>query len=75
MTTDVPINTPPRRLPLGCTREVNEKIGTLYKEGKIQPSNSSWAFPIVPVRKKDWSIRICVDYRPSYTRMISVLSL
>ena len=64
ITTDEPINTPPRRLPLGCANEVNEKIGTLYKEGKIEPSNSPWAFPIVPVRKKDGSIRICVDYRP-----------
>ena len=64
ITTDEPINTPPRRLPLGCVSEVNEKIGTLYREGKIEPSNSPWAFPIVPVRKKDGSIRICVDYRP-----------
>ena len=43
---------------------MNAKIGTLYKEGKIEPYNSPWAFPIVPVRKKDGSIRICVDYKP-----------
>lgn len=61
-----PINCTPRRLPLGCVDEANEKVETLYKEGKIEPSNSPWAFPIVPVRKKDGkkSIRICVDYRP-----------
>ena len=52
ITTDEPIITPPRRLPLGCANEVNEKIVTLYKEGKIEPSNSPWAFPIEPVRKR-----------------------
>ena len=59
-----PINCAPRRLPLGCVDEVNKKIDTLHKEGKIEPSHSPWAFPIVPVKKKDGSVRICVDYRP-----------
>ena len=31
--------------------------------GIIQPANSGWAAPIMIVREKDGTIRLCVDYR------------
>ena len=33
------------------------------KHGIIRPSCSPYSVPIVPIRKKDSSLRICVDYR------------
>ena len=35
----------------------------MLKEGVIKPSNSKWASPMVIIKKKDDTIRLCVDYR------------
>lgn len=59
-----PITCAPRRIPLGCVEEVNKAVEKHLEQGHIEPSQSPWAFPIVPVKKKDGTIRLCVDYRP-----------
>lgn len=60
---DVPVAQPYRRIPPNQYKEVQEHISKLLKKGIIQESESSYASPVVVVRKSDGSIRLCVDYR------------
>jgi hypothetical protein len=52
-----------RRIPLAQRKEVEDEIDKMLDNNVIIPSQSSWASPIVVVRKKDNSIRLCIDYR------------
>ena len=42
---------------------ISEEVGGMLEKGLIQPSNSPWASPVVIVRKKDGTVRFCIDYR------------
>ena len=50
---------PPDRLKDG----VREEVDKLVRLGVAEPSFSPWASPVVPVPKKDGTLRICIDYR------------
>jgi hypothetical protein len=39
-------------------------LNELLKKGLIWPSSSPWGCPAMFVKKKDESLRMCVDYRP-----------
>ena len=60
---DKPVSFRPRRIPLGMKETVETEIDAMLKTGIIKESDSPWASPIVLVRKKDGTIRFCVDYR------------
>ena len=58
-----PVRLPPRRVPLAFEGEDRKAIEELVKQGSIRPSTYPWASPIVMVRKRDGSVRPCIDYR------------
>ncbi len=58
-----PIKQAQRRLAFHLQKEIKTTLEELISTGIIVPSESDWASNIVPVRKRDGSIRICVDYR------------
>ena len=60
---DTPIYQKPRRLPEPIAEEIDRQCAELQLADIIEPSISPWSSPVVPVRKKDGSIRLCVDYR------------
>lgn len=58
-----PIRQHPYRIPAAWREEVRKEIDLMLQLGVIEPSDFPWASPIVTVRKKDGSLRLCVDYR------------
>ena len=58
-----PIRQSARRIPVHRRDEVQKLLKDMLRDDIIEPSNSPWASPIVLVRKKDGSVRMCVDYR------------
>ncbi len=59
----VPVSQQGRNIPVGIEKAVSDEIDKLVREGIIVKSNSLWSSPLVPVRKKDGSVRLCVDFR------------
>ena len=61
--TEEPIAQTFRRIPPNQFEEVKRHIEDLLQVGIIQESYSPYAAPMVLARKKDGSLRMCIDYR------------
>lgn len=63
MKDDIPVAQRPRRLAIKEQQEVDKQVSEWLQKGIIKPSYSEYASPLVLVKKKDGSTRVCVDYR------------
>ena len=58
-----PIAKTPYRLAPTEMQELMKQLQELLDKGFIQPSTSPWGAPILFVKKKDGTMRMCIDYR------------
>jgi hypothetical protein len=60
----VPISKRSYRMPPKELAELKIQLQELLDKGFIRPSASPWSCPALFMKKKDDSLRFCVDYRP-----------
>ncbi|XP_057825625.2 uncharacterized protein LOC131037488 [Cryptomeria japonica] len=65
-----PVITTPYRHPRRFKEEIEKTINELLRMGHIQPSCSPFASSVVLVKKKDGTMRMCIDYRALNKRTI-----
>ncbi|GJR24544.1 putative reverse transcriptase domain-containing protein [Tanacetum coccineum] len=53
----------PYRLAPSEMKELSDQLKELSDKGFIRPSSSPWGAPVLFVKKKDGSFRMCIDYR------------
>ncbi|KAL0534344.1 hypothetical protein IC582_028634 [Cucumis melo] len=59
----VPISRAPYRMAPAELKELKIQLQELLDKGFIRPSVSPWGAPVLFVKKKDGSMRLCIDYR------------
>jgi hypothetical protein len=59
-----PTSKRPYRMPPAELAELKKQLQELLDKGFIRPSTSPWGCPALFVKKKDESLRMCVDYHP-----------
>ncbi|GKE75364.1 putative reverse transcriptase domain-containing protein, partial [Tanacetum coccineum] len=57
-----PVARAPYRLAPSEMKELSVQLQELLEKGFIRPSSSSWGAPVLFVKKKDGSFRMCIDY-------------
>ncbi|GJT98822.1 putative reverse transcriptase domain-containing protein [Tanacetum coccineum] len=62
-----PVARAPYRLAPSEMKELSEQLKELSDKGFIRPSSSPWGAPVLFVKKKDRSFRMCIDYQELIT--------
>nr|GFB64257.1 putative reverse transcriptase domain-containing protein [Tanacetum cinerariifolium] len=57
-----PVARAPYRLAPSEMKELSDQLQELSDKGFIRPSSSPWGAPVLFVKKKDGSFRMCIDY-------------
>ena len=63
LTNETPIWQKHRRFAEPVTKEIERQCKELEALDIIEECNSRWSSPVVPIRKADGTLRLCVDYR------------
>ena len=63
VTSEEPIRSKPYAIPYNVRESLKEDIQAMLQMGVIRESKSPYASPVVVVRKKDGTNRVCIDYR------------
>jgi transposase InsO family protein len=58
-----PVHVRPYRIPRAHADEAEKEITKMLEAQIIEPSVSPWCAPVLPIKKKDGGLRICIDYR------------
>ncbi|GJY63681.1 putative reverse transcriptase domain-containing protein [Tanacetum coccineum] len=59
----MPVSKSPYRLAPTEMKELSNQLKELQEKGFIRPSSSPWGAPVLFLKKKDGSFRMCIDYR------------
>ncbi|GJW46223.1 putative nucleotidyltransferase, ribonuclease H, partial [Tanacetum coccineum] len=59
----MPVAKSPYRLAHTKMQELSNQLKELQEKGFIRPSSSPWGAPVLFMKKKDGSFRMCIDYR------------
>ena len=59
----IPISKAPYRMAPAELAELKSQLQEMLGKGFIRPSVSPWGAPVLFVKKKDGSMRLCIDYR------------
>ncbi|KAL4348778.1 hypothetical protein GQ457_17G007950 [Hibiscus cannabinus] len=58
-----PVSITPYRMASIELKELKKQLEELQRKGFIRPNTSPWGAPVLFVKKKDSSMRLCIDYR------------